>query len=170
MLGLAGLGKQGTQVANIGKAFGMEVIAWSENLKISDAESKGVMAVSKEDLLERSDILSIHLVLSERTTNLFKYEDLSKMKSTSYIINTSRGAIIKENDLIKILEEEKIAGAGIDVYDIEPLPENHKLRFMQNALLLPHLGYVTKENYFIMYSQMAENLKEFKNGNIIREL
>lgn len=170
VLGLAGLGKQGTQVANIGKAFGMEVIAWSENLKIADAESKGVMAVSKEDLLERSDILSIHLVLSERTTNLFKYEDLSKMKSTSYIINTSRGAIINENDLIKILEEEKIAGAGIDVYDIEPLPENHKLRFMQNALLLPHLGYVTKENYSIMYSQMAENLKEFMSGNTLREI
>ena len=170
VLGLAGLGKQGTQVANIGKAFGMEVIAWSENLKMADAESKGVLAVSKDDLIERSDILSIHLVLSERTTNLFKYEDLSKMKSTSYIINTSRGPIINENDLIKILEEEKIAGAGLDVYDIEPLPENHKLRFLQNALLLPHLGYVTKENYFTMYSQMAENLKEFMSGNILREL
>jgi len=170
VLGLAGLGKQGTQVANIGKAFGMEVIAWSENLKMADAQAKGVLAVSKEDLLTRSDIISIHLVLSDRTRNLFRYEDLSKMKSTSYIINTSRGPIINENDLIKILEEEKIAGAGLDVYDIEPLPENHKLRFLQNALLLPHLGYVTKENYFLMYSQMAENLKEFMNGSPIREL
>lgn len=170
VLGLAGLGKQGTQVANIGKAFGMEVIAWSENLKMADAEKKGVLAVSKDDLLERSDILSIHLVLSDRTKNLFKYEDMSKMKSTSFIINTSRGPIINENDLIKILEEEKIAGAGLDVYDIEPLPENHKLRFMQNAFLLPHLGYVTKENYFLMYSQMAENLKEFMSGSILREL
>jgi len=170
VLGLAGLGKQGTQVANIGKAFGMEVIAWSENLKMADAQAKGVLAVSKEDLLTRSDIISIHLVLSDRTRNLFRYEDLSKMKSTSYIIKTSRGPIINENDLIKILEEEKIAGAGLDVYDIEPLPENHKLRFLQNALLLPHLGYVTKENYFLMYSQMAENLKEFMNGSPIREL
>ena len=170
VLGLAGLGKQGTQVANIGKAFGMEVIAWSENLKMADAEKKDVFAVSKDDLLERSDILSIHLVLSDRTKNLFKYEDMSKMKSTSFIINTSRGPIINENDLIKILEEEKIAGAGLDVYDIEPLPENHKLRFMQNAFLLPHLGYVTKENYYLMYSQMAENLKEFMSGSILREL
>jgi len=170
VLGLAGLGKQGTQVANIGKAFGMEVIAWSENLKMADAEKKGVLAVSKDDLMERSDILSIHLVLSDRTKNLFKYEDMSKMKSTSFIINTSRGPIINENDLIKILEEEKIAGAGLDVYDIEPLPENHKLRFMQNAFLLPHLGYVTKENYYLMYSQMAENLKEFMSGSILREL
>ena len=170
VLGLAGLGKQGTQVANIGKAFGMEVIAWSENLKMADAEKKGVLAVSKDDLMERSDILSIHLVLSDRTKNLFKYEDMSKMKSTSFIINTSRGPIINENDLIKILEEEKIAGAGLDVYDIEPLPENHKLRFMQNAFLLPHLGYVTKENYYLMYSQMAENLKEFMSGSLLREL
>ena len=170
VLGLAGLGKQGSQVASIGKAFGMEVIAWSENLKIADAEAQGVLAVSKEYLLEKSDILSIHLVLSDRTKDLFKYEDLAKMKSTSYIINTSRGPIINENDLIKILEEEKIAGAGLDVYDIEPLPENHKLRFLPNALLLPHLGYVTKENYFVMYSQMAENLKEFMSGNILREL
>jgi phosphoglycerate dehydrogenase-like enzyme len=170
VLGLAGLGKQGAQVANIGKAFGMEVIAWSENLKMADAEKKGVLAVSKDDLLERSDILSIHLVLSDRTKNLFKYEDMSKMQSTSFIINTSRGPIINENDLIKILEEEKIAGAGLDVYDIEPLPENHKLRFMQNAFLLPHLGYVTKENYYLMYSQMAENLKEFMSGSILREL
>ena len=165
-----GLGKQGSQVASIGKAFGMEVIAWSENLKIADAEAQGVLAVSKEYLLEKSDILSIHLVLSDRTKDLFKYDDLAKMKSTSYIINTSRGPIINENDLIKILEEEKIAGAGLDVYDIEPLPENHKLRFLPNALLLPHLGYVTKENYFVMYSQMAENLKEFMSGNILREL
>jgi len=170
VLGLAGLGKQGSQVASIGKAFGMEVIAWSENLKIANAEAQGVLAVSKEYLLEKSDILSIHLVLSDRTKDLFKYEDLAKMKSTSYIINTSRGPIINENDLIKILEEEKIAGAGLDVYDIEPLPENHKLRFLPNALLLPHLGYVTKENYFVMYSQMAENLKEFMSGNILREL
>ena len=170
VLGLAGLGKQGSQVASIGKAFGMEVIAWSENLKIADDEAQGVLAVSKEYLLEKSDILSIHLVLSDRTKDLFKYDELAKMKSTSYIINTSRGPIINENDLIKILEEEKIAGAGLDVYDIEPLPENHKLRFLQNALLLPHLGYVTKENYFTMYSQMAENLKEFMSGNILREL
>jgi phosphoglycerate dehydrogenase-like enzyme len=168
ILGVVGLGKLGTQVANIGKAFGMEVVAWSENLKMSHAQEQGVLAVSKDYLLEHADFITIHLVLSDRTKNLFRYEDLSKMKSTSFIINTSRGPIINENDLIKILEEEKIAGAGLDVYDIEPLPENHKLRFLPNALLLPHLGYVTRENYFLMYSKMAENLKAFMAGEPIR--
>jgi len=121
-LGVIGLGKQGTQVTNIAKAFGMEVIAWSENLKIADAQAKGALAVSKEDLLERSDFITIHLVLSERTKHLIKYEDICKMKPTSYLINTSRGEIIHEEDLAKALEENKIAGAGIDVYSIEPLP------------------------------------------------
>ena len=167
-LGVIGLGKQGTQVTNIAKAFGMEVIAWSENLKIADAQAKGALAVSKEDLLERSDFVTIHLVLSERTKHLIKYEDICKMKPTSYLINTSRGEIIHEEDLAKALEENKIAGAGIDVYSIEPLPANHKLRFLPNALLLPHLGYVTKENYSLMYEQMLEDLEAYFDNNPIR--
>ena len=169
-LGVIGLGKQGTQVTNIAKAFGMEVIAWSENLKIADAQAKGALAVSKEDLLERSDFITIHLVLSERTKHLIKYEDICKMKPTSYLINTSRGEIIHEEDLAKALEENKIAGAGIDVYSTEPLPANHKLRFLPNALLLPHLGYVTKENYSLMYEQMLEDLEAYFDNNPIRVL
>ena len=169
-LGVIGLGKQGTQVTNIAKAFGMEVIAWSENLKIADAQAKGALAVSKEDLLERSDFITIHLVLSERTKHLIKYEDICKMKPTSYLINTSRGEIIHEEDLAKALEENKIAGAGIDVYSTEPLPANHKLRFLPNALLLPHLGYVTKENYSLMYEQMLEDLEAYFDSNPIRVL
>ena len=169
-LGVIGLGKQGTQVTNIAKAFGMEVIAWSENLKIADAQAKGALAVSKEDLLERSDFISIHLVLSERTKHIIKYEDICKMKPTAYLINTSRGEIIHEEDLAKALEENKIAGAGIDVYSTEPLPANHKLRFLPNALLLPHLGYVTKENYSLMYEQMLEDLEAYFDNNPIRLL
>ena len=169
-LGVIGLGKQGTQVTNIAKAFGMEVIAWSENLKIADAQAKGALAVSKEDLLERSDFITIHLVLSERTKHIIKYEDMCKMKSTAYLINTSRGEIIHEEDLAKALEENKIAGAGIDVYSTEPLPANHKLRFLPNALLLPHLGYVTKENYSLMYEQMLEDLEAYFDNNPIRLL
>ena len=169
-LGVIGLGKQGTQVTNIAKAFGMEVIAWSENLKIADAQAKGALAVSKEDLLERSDFITIHLVLSERTKHIIKYEDICKMKSTAYLINTSRGEIIHEEDLAKALEENKIAGAGIDVYSTEPLPADHKLRFLPNALLLPHLGYVTKENYSLMYEQMLEDLEAYFDNNPIRLL
>ena len=169
-LGVIGLGKQGTQVTNIAKAFGMEVIAWSENLKIADAQAKGALAVSKEDLLERSDFITIHLVLSERTKHIIKYEDICKMKPTAYLINTSRGEIIHEEDLAKALEENKIAGAGIDVYSTEPLPADHKLRFLPNALLLPHLGYVTKENYSLMYEQMLEDLEAYFDNNPIRLL
>ena len=169
-LGVIGLGKQGTQVTNIAKAFGMEVIAWSENLKIADAQAKGALAVSKEDLLERSDFITIHLVLSERTKHIIKYVDICKMKPTAYLINTSRGEIIHEEDLAKALEENKIAGAGIDVYSTEPLPANHKLRFLPNALLLPHLGYVTKENYSLMYEQMLEDLEAYFDNNPIRVL
>ena len=169
-LGVIGLGKQGTQVTNIAKAFGMEVIAWSENLKIADAQAKGALAVSKEDLLERSDFITIHLVLSERTKHIIKYEDICKMKPTAYLINTSRGEIIHEEDLAKALEENKIAGAGIDVYSTEPLPADHKLRFLPNALLLPQLGYVTKENYSLMYEQMLEDLEAYFDNNPIRLL
>ena len=158
MLGLIGLGKIGTQVAKIAKAFGMEVCAWSENLNLSHANELGVLPMSKEDLLKTSDIVSIHLVLGERYKNLITKKELSMMKKTAFLINTSRGPIINENDLVEILKDEKIAGAGLDVYDKEPLPQDHKLRFIPNALLLPHIGYVTAENYSKFYNQMMENL------------
>jgi len=158
MLGLIGLGKIGTQVAKVAKAFGMEVCAWSENLNLSHANELGVLPMSKEDLLKNSDIISIHLVLGERYKNLITKKELGMMKKTAFLINTSRGPIINENDLVEVLKDEKIAGAGLDVYDNEPLPQDHKLRFMPNALLLPHIGYVTAENYSKFYNQMLENL------------
>ena len=159
VLGLIGLGKIGTQVAKVAKAFGMEVCAWSENLNLSHANDLGVLPMTKEDLLKNSDIISIHLVLGERYKNLITKKEFNMMKKTSFIINTSRGPIINENDLIEALKEEKIAGAGLDVYDLEPLPQDHKLRFLPNALLLPHIGYVTAENYSKFYFQMIENLE-----------
>jgi D-3-phosphoglycerate dehydrogenase len=167
-LGIIGLGNIGSQVAKIGIAFGMNVIAWSENLKLSVAKNNQVLAVTKEELLEKSDFVTIHTVLSDRTKNLIIKKDLELMKETAFLINTSRGPIVNEFDLVEALEKNIIAGAGLDVYDIEPLPENHKLRFLPNALLLPHLGYVTKENYEIFYSQMFENLQAFKEGKPIR--
>ena len=159
MLGLIGLGKIGSQVAKIAKAFGMEVCAWSENLNLSHANELGVLPMSKEDLLKNSDIISIHLVLGERYKNLITKKELGMMKKTAYLINTSRGPIINEQDLVEALKDEKIAGAGLDVYDKEPLPQDHKLRFLPNALLLPHIGYVTAENYSKFYLQMVENLE-----------
>ena len=169
-LGIMGLGKLGSMVAKVGKAFGMEVIAWSENLKMAEAEKHGVMAVTKEELFEKSDFLTIHYLLSDRSRNLVKYDDISKMKKTAFIINTSRGPIINEDDLIKALQDEIIAGAGLDVYAIEPLPENHKLRFLPNVLLTPHIGYVTLDNYVKWYNQMAEDLQAFIDGKPIRIL
>ena len=159
MLGLIGLGKIGTQVAKIAKAFGMEVCAWSENLNLSHANEVGVLPMSKEDLLKNSDIISIHLVFGDRYKNLITKKEIGMMKKTSFLINTSRGPIINENDLVQALKDEKIAGAGLDVYDKEPLPQDHKLRFLSNALLLPHIGYVTAENYSKFYTQMIENLE-----------
>ena len=169
-LGIMGLGNLGSMVAKVGKAFGMEVIAWSENLKLAHAEKHDVIAVTKEELFEKSDFLTIHYLLSDRSRNLVKYDDISKMKKTAFIINTSRGPIINEDDLIKALQDEIIAGAGLDVYAIEPLPENHKLRFLPNVLLTPHIGYVTLDNYAKWYNQMAEDLQAFLDGQPIRVL
>ena len=168
MLGLIGLGKIGTQVAKVAKAFGMEVCAWSENLNLSHANELGVLPMSKEDLLKNSDIISIHLVLGERYKNLISKKELGMMKKTAFLINTSRGAIVNENDLIETLKDEKIAGAGLDVYEKEPLPQDHKLRFLPNALLLPHIGYVTAENYTKFYLQMLENLESCLKNKPLR--
>ncbi len=168
MLGLIGLGKIGTQVAKVAKAFGMEVCAWSENLNLSHANEIGVLPMSKEDLLKNSDIISIHVVLGERYKNLITKKELGIMKKTALLINTSRGPIINENDLVESLKDEKIAGAGLDVFDKEPLAQDHKLRFLPNALILPHLGYVTAENYTKFYEQMIENLEGCLKNKPIR--
>ena len=170
MLGVIGLGKIGTQVAKVGKAFGMEVCAWSENLNLSHANELGVLPMSKEDLLKNSDIISIHLVLGERYKNLITKKEIEMMKKTSFLINTSRGQIINENDLVDALKGEKIAGVGLDVYDKEPLPQDHKLRFLPNAFLLPHIGYVTAENYSKFYSQMIENLESCLKNKPLRKI
>ena len=168
MLGLIGLGKIGTQVAKVAKAFGMEVCAWSENLNLSHANKLGVLPMSKEDLLKNSDIISIHLVLGERYKNLITKKEIKMMKKTTFLINTSRGPIINENDLVEALKDERIAGVGLDVYDKEPLPQDHKLRFFPNALLLPHIGYVTAENYSKFYPQMIENLESCLENKPLR--
>ena len=168
ILGLIGLGIVGSQVAKIGKAFGMQVIAWSENLDLSHAKELDVLPVSKEDLLNTSDFISIHVVMSDRYKNLIKLKEFDMMKKSAFLINTSRGPIVNEEDLIIALSTNIIAGAGIDVYEKEPLPADHKLRFLSNALLLPHLGYVTAENYSLFYTQMLENLEACVKSKPIR--
>ncbi len=168
MLGLIGLGKIGTQIAKVAKAFGMEVCAWSENLNLSHANEIGVLPMSKEDLLKNSDIVSIHLVLGDRYKNLITKKEIGMMKKSAFLINTSRGAIINENDLVQALKDEIIAGAGLDVFDKEPLPADHKLRFLPNALLMPHIGYVTAENFTKFYTQMVENLESCLNNKPLR--
>ena len=168
ILGLIGLGKIGSQVAKVGTAFGMQVVAWSENLNLSYARELGVLPMNKEDLIKTSDFISIHVVLGERYNNLITKNDLQMMKKSAFLINTSRGPIVNENDLVEALKSNQIAGAGLDVYDHEPLPDNHKLRFLPNALLLPHLGYVTAENYSIFYTQMLEDLEACVKGKPIR--
>ena len=168
ILGLIGLGRVGSQVAKIGKVFGMQVMAWSENLDLDKCKELEVLPCSKEDLIQNSDFLSIHVQGGDRYKDCIKLSDFDNMKKTAYLINTSRGPIVNEDDLIIALSTNIIAGAGIDVYEKEPLPSTHKLRFLPNALLLPHIGYVTAENYSIFYSQMIENLESCVSGKPIR--
>ena len=168
ILGLIGLGKVGSQVAKIGKAFGMQIMAWSENLNLDTCKELDVLPCSKEDLIKNSDFLSIHVQGGDRYKDCITIKEFDKMKKTSFLINTSRGPIVNEDDLIIALSTNEIAGAGLDVYEKEPLPENNKLRFLPNALLTPHIGYVTSENYEIFYSQMIEALESCVNGKPIR--
>jgi len=168
ILGLIGLGKVGTQVAKVGKAFGMQVMAWSENLNLNTCKELDVLPCSKEDLIKNSDFLSIHVQGGERYKNCITLKEMDKMKKTSFLINTSRGPIINEDDLIIALSTNLIAGAGLDVYEKEPLSENNKLRFLPNALLTPHIGYVTAENYHVYFTQMVESLEACVSGKPIR--
>ena len=168
ILGLVGLGRVGSEVAKIGKAFGMQVIAWSENLNLDKCKELDVLPCSKEDVLKTSDFLSIHVQGGERYKELIKLKELDMMKKTAFLINTSRGSIINEDDLIIALSTNVIAGAGLDVYEKEPLPEGNKLRFLPNALLMPHVGYVTAENYSVFYTQMIEGLESCVDGKPIR--
>lgn len=170
-LGILGLGKLGAHVAKIGLAFGMKVIAWSQNLTAERCAAVGVeLARSKDDLLARSDFVSIHLVLSERTRGLIGRDELGKMKRTAYLINTARGPIVQQDALIDALERRVIAGAGIDVYDVEPLPLDHPMRRLKHAHITPHLGFVTDTNYRLWYGQSAENIAAWLDGKPIRLL
>lgn len=170
-LGILGLGKIGRQVATVGKAFGMNIIAWSQNLTAEQAASCGVtLAPNKTFLLENSDFVTIHLLLSERTKNLIQAADIACMRSSAYLINTSRAPIVNESDLVQALKDKRIAGAGLDVFDVEPLPMDHPFRTLPNVLATPHIGYVTKENYKIYFEQAIENIVAFLDKNPIRIL
>ena len=168
VLGLIGLGRVGSQVAKIAKAFGMQVMAWSENLDLDKCTEFEVLPSTKEDLIRNSDFISIHVQGGERYKDCITLKEFDGMKKTAFLINTSRGPIVNEDDLIIALSTNVIAGAGIDVYEKEPLPEGHKLRFVPNALLVPHIGYVTAENYSIFYTQMIENLEACVSGKPTR--
>jgi len=157
-------------VAAVGKAFGMNVIAWSQNLTPERAQAAGVTYVTKEALLETADVVTIHLVLSDRTRGLVGAVDLRRMKPTAYLVNTSRGPIVDGAALLETLRSRRIAGAALDVYDQEPLPADHPLRSLDNVVLTPHLGYVLEENYRLLYRQAAENIRAFMDGKQLRAI
>ena len=167
-LGIIGLGKLGTRTANIAKAFGMDVIAWSQNLTAEKCREASVGYVDKEDLFRRSDFVTIHVVLSQRTRGLVGANELGLMKPTAYIINTSRGPIIDETALLEALRDKKIAGAGLDVFDTEPLPLDHPLRKMDNVEITPHLGYVSEQNYRRYFADAVEDIRGFLDHKPVR--
>jgi phosphoglycerate dehydrogenase-like enzyme len=167
-LGVLGLGKLGTRTANIAKAFGMKVIAWSQNLTPEKCAEAGVGYVSKENLFRQSDFITIHVVLSPRSRGLVGARELELMKPSAFIINTSRGPIIDEAALLAALREKKIAGAGLDVFNIEPLPADHPLRKMDNVVLTPHLGYVSEQNYKHYFAGVVEDIRGFLDGKPVR--
>ena len=169
-LGVLGLGRLGREAAAIGRAFGMEIIAWSPNLTAERCAEAGVLLVDKEGLFRRSDVLTLHVVLSERTRGLVGEHELSLMKPTAFLVNTSRGPIVDEAALLDCLHRGRIAGAGLDVYDREPLPANHPLRKAPRTLLTPHIGIATEENYRTYYGQAVENIRAFQCGRPIRVL
>jgi phosphoglycerate dehydrogenase-like enzyme len=169
-LSVLGLGRLGSEVAAIGKAFQMNVIGWSPNLTSERANTLGVRFVTKSELFRAADFLSIHLVLGDRSRGLVGATELSLMKHSAFLVNTSRGPIIDERALVAALEARAIAGAALDVFNEEPLPAHHRLRQLPNALLTPHLGYVTKENFHLAYGQAIEDIAAFLSGAPIRVL
>jgi phosphoglycerate dehydrogenase-like enzyme len=170
-LGVLGLGQLGSRVARVGRAFEMEVLAWSQNLTAERAAAAGAtLAGSKDELLTRADVVTIHLVLGERTRGLLGARELALMRPSAYLVNTSRGPIVDERALIAALRAGTIAGAGLDVYDEEPLPPDHPLRRLPNTVITPHLGYVTEETYRIFYPQALEDVRAFLAGSPVRVL
>ncbi|HTI24646.1 MAG TPA: D-2-hydroxyacid dehydrogenase family protein [Kutzneria sp.] len=169
-LGLLGLGKIGSRVAAVGLAFGMKVVAWSPNLTKERAAEHGVELVTKEDLVADSDFVSIHLAMGDRSRNLIGADELAAMKSTAFLINTSRAAIVDQDALVTALNDNRIAGAGVDVFDVEPLPADHPMRTAQNLLATPHLGYVSHDNYRRYYGEAVEDIQAFLAGSPVRRL
>ncbi len=167
-LGILGLGRLGQRVAKVALAFNMRVVAWSQNLTPEKCKEAGAEYATKEELLRQSDFITIHMVLSTRSRGLIGAHEFSQMKPSAYLINTSRGPLIDEPALIAALTENRIAGVGIDVYDVEPLARDHPLRKLPNALLTPHLGYVTADNYRLFYGQTAEAVRAFLDGKPVR--
>ncbi|WP_454562064.1 D-2-hydroxyacid dehydrogenase family protein [Pseudomonas sp. AIG] len=169
-LGILGLGSIGQRVAQFGQVFGMKVIAWSENLTAERAEQAGVTYVSKQALFEQADVLSVHLVLSERSRGLVDAQALGWMKPTALLVNTARGPIVDEAALIKALQKKHLAGAALDVFEQEPLPAMHPFRTLDNVLATPHVGYVSRQNYEQFFSQMIENIQGWSAGEPVRLL
>ncbi|WP_043364104.1 D-2-hydroxyacid dehydrogenase family protein [Belnapia sp. F-4-1] len=170
VLGVMGLGNLGSRVAKVGQAFGMEVVAWSQNLTAEKAEAAGARLVDKAQLMEEADVVSLHLILSERSRGIVGAEELGRMKRSAFIVNTSRGPLIEQEAMIAALQEGRIAGAGIDVFDREPLPPGHPLLGAPNTVLTPHLGYVTEENYAQYFLGAVEAVEAYLAGRPIREL
>ena len=169
-LGVIGLGKLGARTSRIAQAFGMKVMAWSQNLTPEKCKAVGVEYAQKDELFRQSDLITIHVVLSQRTRGLVGAKELALMKPTAYIINTSRGPIIEEGALLAALREKRIAGAGLDVFDIEPLPADHPLRKMDNVVLTPHLGYVSLQNYRAYFSGVVDDIRAYLDGSPVRVL
>ncbi|VVM97086.1 Glycerate dehydrogenase [Pseudomonas fluorescens] len=169
-LAILGLGSIGQRVAQFGQVFGMRVIAWSENLTAVRAAAAGVTYVSKQELFEQADVLSVHLVLSERSRGLVDAQALAWMKPSALLVNTARGPIVDEAALIKALHKQRLAGAALDVFEQEPLPAQHPFRTLENVLATPHVGYVSRQNYQQFYSQMIENIRAWAAGAPVRRL
>ncbi len=167
-LGVLGLGKLGSRVGKVAQALGMKVIAWSQNLTAEAAEKRDARLVTKDELFRQADVLTIHLVLSDRSRGLVGEHELGLMKPTAYLINTARGPIVDEQALIATLTARKIAGAGLDVFDVEPLPRDHAFRKLDNVVLTPHLGYVSAENYTVQFREIVEDIRAFIDGKPIR--
>jgi phosphoglycerate dehydrogenase-like enzyme len=169
-VGLLGLGKIGSKVAQFARAFDMNVLAWSANLTDERAAACGAERVERDDLLRRADFVSIHLQLSDRTRGLLQRGDLGLMKPTAYLVNTSRGPIVDEAALIDVLQNRRIAGAGLDVFDIEPLPLDHPLRRLPNTVLTPHIGYVTRDGFTNYFKQLVESIEAWLDGKPVRRI
>jgi D-3-phosphoglycerate dehydrogenase len=167
-LGIVGLGKLGQRVAKIGQAFGMNVIAWSQNLTPERAKEAGVGYASREDLFAKADFVTIHLVLSDRSRGLIAGNDLDRMKNSAYLINTARSPIVDQAALLKALQDKKIAGAGLDVFEVEPLPLDHPYRKLDNVVITPHLGYVSEQNYRKYFPDIVEDIRAWLDGKPVR--